>query len=123
MYYHVRFKRWKEEHVFLANAEPYSDEHPYGLCHAPVDAERLYSVNAAKAIITAIAELTIPAKPYEFNLTTLFLIRLFGKEWDDQCEGMLVDMDDVIKAQIVNDKLEVVETIRLRCPVWSKHYA
>lgn len=123
MHYHVRFKRWKEEHVFLKCSEPYMNNYVFDLHVNPEHAQRFYSIDAAKQAITAIGGLKIPAKPYEFDVTTLFLIRLYGKEWNDQGEGMLVDMDDVIKAQILNDKLEVIETIRLRCPVWTKHYA
>jgi hypothetical protein len=37
-------------------------------------------------------------------------------------EGMMIEMHDVIKAQILDDNMVVVETHRLRNQTWDKHY-
>lgn len=119
--YVLRFKRHKQEPLYLTVAEHSRDwDLTVHIGHA-----RAYgSVEAVKQTIEAIQRVVIPKRTFEFTERTLFLIRLFGSTWDDQVEGMLVDMDGVIKAQVVHTHaLTVQETVRLRNPVWETHYA
>lgn len=123
MHYIVRFKRWQEQHVFLRDAEDHNCQYIYDLHQSQDHAKQFYSLETARAVIEDISSLKIPKKAIEFNASTLFLIRLYGKDWDDQVEGMIIGMDDVIKAQILNEQLAVVETIKLRNQIWNQHYA
>lgn len=119
--YVLRFKRHKQEPLYLTVAEHSRD---WDLTTHVGHARAFGSAEAVKETIEAIQRVVIPKRTFEFTERTLFLIRLFGSTWDDQVEGMLVDMDDVIKAQVVHTHaLTVQETVRLRNPVWETHYA
>jgi hypothetical protein len=120
--YVLRFKRWQQARVFLGLAD-LNQPYLWTLVEKVEDAVPFATLWHAHNVVEEIGKLVIPKKVFDFDASTLFLIRLFGKEWDDQAEGMLVDMEDVIKVQILNDKQEVIETIRLRNPVWETHYA
>lgn len=121
--YLLRFKRWQQAHVFLGLSD-LNQPYVWTLVEKAEDAMPFATVEHACKVVEEISKLEIPKRPLDFNASTLFLIRLFGKEWDDQAEGMLVDMEDVIKAQIVGQHGPAVfGTIRLRNPVWEQHYA
>jgi hypothetical protein len=119
----LRFKRHKQEHMFLANASR-DAEFAYKLVSRFDFAIWYTTKDEAKCAIEHINRIVIPKKPVEFNLSTLFLMQLYGNSWEDSVEGMVLDLEDIVKAQICDYKtLEVLETVRMRCQVWEKHYA
>lgn len=120
MTYQVRFKRWKQEHVYLKLSGLQNTVWPFTLIPNAEFAEKFTRLEYAEAAIDQIAKLNVPKRVIDFDLGTLFLIRLFGNECDDQCEGMLIDMDSDIKAQILNEQQEVIKTTRLLNPIWEK---
>lgn len=117
--YFVRFKQFRKTYLFLARSE---NNCRWGLSITLGKAAKFATLKEAVDEIKAIASINIPKKPFEFDERHLFLIRLYGNSWDDQAEGLLIDMDDKIKGQILDEDLNVVETHVMKNQVWETHY-
>lgn len=122
MAYRVRFKRWEQQHVFLAMQIPKDLGWPFTLVFNKDHAAAFTHLHHAQGAINQIEKLSVPKSAFEFNMSTLFMIRLYGKDAEDQCEGLLVDMDTDIKAQILDEQMEVIKTVRLLNPIWEKQF-
>jgi len=120
--YLLRFKQPEQPYMFLERSLGQST-YPYVLTFKQENAAHFNTQDEVRSVITELSKLTIPKNVFDFDESTLFLIRLFGSSRDDQLEGLLVYMDDIIKAQVLDSNGTVVETVRLRNPVWEKHYA
>lgn len=116
----VRFKRFKQDHVFLTQGK--NDAWPWGLSTQLAAARSFSTPQEALTEIEVIGSIIMPKVPLEFDERHLFIMQLYGRSWDDQVDGMVIDMDDTVKAQLLTDQLEVVETHRMRNQIWSKHY-
>lgn len=121
--YLLRFKQPQQPYMFLEHSLGKST-YPYVLTLEKENAAHFDTQDKVRDVITELSKLTVPENVLDFDGSTLFLIQLFGSSWGDQCEGLLVDMDDIIKAQIVGEHGPMVfDTVRLRNPIWEQHYA
>ena len=84
-------------------------------------ARKFDNINDIADIVRSINALPILNNPLEWKPTDLFLIRLYGYEWNDQAEGILIEMHEFIKAQILDDQLTVVETHKMHNQIWESH--
>jgi hypothetical protein len=119
MMYLLRFKRNQDSYLFLTAGEFSA---PWGLNGQLSKALRFDQLATLRSIIQEIQGIVFPDKPIDFTPHHFFLLRLYGYAWNDQVEGMMIEMHDVIKAQILDDNMVVVETHRLRNQTWDKHY-
>lgn len=117
--YLLRFKQEGRPYRYLA----VNQQDRFRLTTKAEEAHRWDSLEVLKRSIETMQALVIPKQVEDWTESILFLLQLYGTTWDDQMEGMLINMDDIVKTQILNEKNEVVKTIRLRCQVWEKHYA
>lgn len=116
--YLLRFKRHQEKYLFLTEAEHGA---PWGLTDQLARARKFEDKTEIRAVVANIQSFPLLKNPYEWAPRDLFLIRLYGYNWDDQVEGLLIEMHEEIKAQILDDDLTVIETHRMHNQVWESH--
>ncbi|BDD79671.1 hypothetical protein [Burkholderia phage FLC9] len=119
--YLLRFKR-PDRAARYYSMQP--DQINMRLVTEPDLAVKFVTMEAAKEKVEVLQAMTFPKNTDHWEHRHLFLMKLYAASWEDQLEGMLINMDDIVKAQIVEmSPIKVVETIRMRCPVWETHYA
>lgn len=70
-------------------------------------------------MLDQIVKITLPESAEHMQCVHLFYLKLFGMGISDLVEGLLIEMSDVVKAQILEaTSLTPVVKKRLQCTVW-----